>query len=360
MSAIYRLDWIDPVSGQRVAEITDQLELEYTRALNVPGVARFALNGNHPKLPRLSHRTIVEVWRKDVAAGLDWYRDFEGVFRSPEKEQSTGSVFRTACLGTMSKIGHRHVLYPAKRLNRSEFGTLPIETIMKRLVQYNLASGATTAQGRYIDGVDPKWSIMPDLGRGPVVPSFGCAGENVLEALQRLVRNTTVDFEVLRTGPLSWAFEVYPDGLGDDRTDSLVFSIGRNNVREIKYTYDRTNEKTVALVAGQGRESSRLWDVAYADGADEHIEIFIDANNLNTMAAIQARADEAIREFRAVEQVAFTVMQADRARYGQHYRLGTQATGLFEGRKIPLRIQSVTVRTAKDKPESIDVQAGTL
>ena len=55
------------------------LALSYRRVVNAPGLLTLTLSADSPAAPLLADRGIVEVWRRDSAHGIAWYRDFTGL-----------------------------------------------------------------------------------------------------------------------------------------------------------------------------------------------------------------------------------------------------------------------------------------
>jgi hypothetical protein len=225
---------------------------------------------------------------------------------------------------------------------------------MKTLVQYNAGASATTANGRIRDGVIEGITVAADGGFGNVI-SKGCAYENLLEALQKIAAIGGGDFDLVKTGAATWQFRWYTGQRGTDRTDSVLFALERGNMAAPEYTHDRVDERTVAIVAGQGEESDRAVEVRTGPdyAADNDIETFVEASDLTTTAGLQSRGDTELEESRARQQFEFAVLQTPGCFYGVHYGLGDLVKAQY-GITTPLRAKgSGTLPNAVSRADTI-------
>lgn len=238
-------------AGAKLAEVDDYHWLGYRRVVNDPGVLKFRLDGDNKAVDLLSHNSQVEVRRRVAEHGIAWHVDFYGLFQWPKRQTTEHDVFEAVCPGQLSMLGWRHVAWAAGTANRSKFTGVAAETIMKTLVQYNATSDATVANGRKREGAVTGISIEADSARG-TVRDWGCAHANLLKTLQELALVGGGDFDLIKTGAQAWEFRFYPGQRGTDRSATVLFSLGYGNMANPTYSYDRTQEATVAIVGGQG------------------------------------------------------------------------------------------------------------
>ena len=338
--------------------VTDFTNLSYMRKVNSPGVLRFTVRGGHPILAQIADKWQVEVWRKPD--GGAFARDFVGLFRMPEYSYGEkGPKTVLTCPGLMSRLAWRVVAWKAGTSNRSKFIGVPAETIMKTLVAYNAGASATVANGRLREGAITGLSIETDGAHGNSVDWF-CAEEILLESLQKLATIAGGDFDLVKTGANTTRFHWYTGQLGTDRTATVIFGIERGNMANPQYRQLRIDEKTVAIVGGQGEEAAREFAIRtganYSAGND--IEMFANASDVDTTAGLQARGDATLAENRATEQFNFDVLQTPATSYGEHYSLGDLVTAVnpFTKASMTLKIDEVTISVDESGKEKIDVR----
>ncbi len=246
--------------------------------------------------------------------------------------------------------------------NRSTFTDTKAETLMKTLVSYNAGSAATTANGRIRNGAITGLSVQADGGGGNTL-SKACAYDNLLSTLQEIAEIGGGDFDLIRTGAQAWEFRWYAGQRGTDRTATLLFALERGNMAEPMYEYDRREERTVAIVGGQGEAAAR--QVVVRTSPDYHvdtnnIEMFADARNQTSTAALNATGDSRLRGTRGRQTFGFKVLQIPSCYYGLHYGLGDLVKAQYGSVNVTQKIVGVSVSLEQDGTEQIDVEMETL
>lgn len=365
-ASFYKLRFYS-AAGALVAEIVNFEELCYAKRVNSPGLCTFTLDGDHAAIDLLEHRSQIEVWRANPNQQLDWHCDFYGLYLSPNRFQSERNVFTTVCPGQMWLLGTRYVAWYADTADRTKFASDPAETIMKTLVDYNACANATTGNGRLRNGAITGLSIQTDGGRGNSL-DWNCAWRNLLTTLQGLALVAGGDFDLIKTAAQAWKFRWYTGQRGDDRSASVVFARERGNMMHPHYRHDRLNEKTVAIVGGQGEKGER--DIVIRTGDDysasNDVEIFVDAKNRATTAGYNAAGDKRLSELQARQEFSFEVVQTPSCFYGQvasggDYELGDLTTARAFGVECEPKVVGVTVTVipAADSCETIDIDVET-
>ncbi|MBU0492241.1 MAG: siphovirus ReqiPepy6 Gp37-like family protein [Chloroflexi bacterium] len=343
------------------------LHLEYSKAVNEPGLAMFVLPANHTAIADLADKAQVEIWRRNAhpPAGdpFDWYCDFYGLFRDFEYRYTDRELFTAYCPGQLSMLSWRHIMWHAGTSNRTKFTGDPAETIAKTLVTYNITSAATTAAGRRRSGAGAPAdaiTVQADAAGGNTVDWY-CSWANLLETLQKLAAVGGGDFDLVRTGDYAWEFRWYTGQLGTNRSATLTFSLELGNMGSPVYRLSRSSEASVAVVAGQGQESAR--DTVTRAGnnysATHDIELFVDANDIPQGAtdALNTRGDQKLDEAQAREDFSFQVLQTPTVLYGRDYFLGDTARAVYRGFDGTVQIRGVTVTQAAGQNEKVDVVA---
>jgi hypothetical protein len=338
------------------------LSLSCVRRVNAPGLLVFTLRGDHPILSSLADKWQFELWRKPE--GTTWAREFSGLFRAGGWSYGEKSTIVLYCPGIMSLLGMRIINYPEDMANFTAFSNDPAETIMKRLVQYNITSDATTGNGRKRNGTNwpaTQISVEEDGAHGDSRDWY-CFGENLLENLQKLAPIAGGDFDLGKTSSTSYKFSWSDGQLGTDRSATVMFSLERGNMGVPQYAESRENEQTVACVWGQGEGS--LQDYVTRTGTNystsNDIELFVNASDVESgnTTGLNDRGDQRLREVEAVQSFYFEMLQVPATLYGVHYFLGDLVTVVnpMTGSEYVRKITEVTQTLEGEGKPTIGVE----
>lgn len=338
--------------------------LSYRKENNAPGLLMFDLDTWHTAVSSLERDAQIEVWRRDQAADLDWYVDFEALFVDEERfaDDAGKSTFRCICPGQMDFLARAVVAWPAGEANRSLFENVKASTIMTNLVRYNATSDATTGNGRLRTTDLANITVEADDDDGNVM-SLACAHQPLLEALQDVARIGERDFWLERTGAQAWTFRT-DNHTGLDRSVDVVFALNYGNMSNPRFKRNRLTEKTVAIVGGQGLEDDRVF--AVRSGANYNAtynsrEVFYPATQYITTDGLETAGDIRLAELQARDDLSWDVIQTPGSRYGVHYFLGDLVTGLYQEVTATKQITAVTITFApgNDRAETIQVETQT-
>jgi len=366
MSAYYKIHVLT-VSGILLAEVDNFRELAYTNMVNSPGIAEIVMNGTANNTQYMVIDNQIEIYRINRRFGInDWQRDFVGFIRKEQRSTKRGEdTMIITALGLNELLGRRVNGYYANTGNRSIYTDLPVETVMKTFVQYNCGSDAVTLptiSGRVRNGELPNFTVETDQARGVII-SWANAWKPVLRDLQDLADTYTVDFQVSKVGPANWSFEVYPFQLGTDRTSEITFALENNNMTDPEYVYDATEQKTIAIAAGEGEEAERqiVIQSGIGFGIDNDREVFTDARgNQDNPDVLSSAAASNLKQNEAREEFKFQVLQTFSSYYGKHYFLGDRVKSQYKGRGFIQKIVGVTVQYDRTNLETITVDMKTV
>jgi hypothetical protein len=334
------------------------VQLAYTNQVNSYGACSFVLPGDHTILPDLTERCQVEVWRRDLANGLDWYRDWSGLFLDEERwyEASSGQhLYKALCYGDVFKLQDRYNLWRAGTANRSDFTGAKAETILKTLVRYNCTGDASVANGRMGDGTMTGVSVQAD-GAGGNAIDHACAWDNLLDVLQKVASIGGGDFDLVKTGAQAWEFRWYTGQRGTDRTGSVFFSTDLGNMGDPKYTKTRSTTKTSVTAGGQGEGAARLVEMRTGNGysASANYEEFFNASGqVETALGLQAIGDRRLFDLRDAESFEFKVLPTPATVYGVHYFLGDKVTAKYMSITTTPKIVAIGVTVDKSGQETV-------
>lgn len=340
--------------------VTDMLNLAYVREVNQPGVLTFDLPASHLAIPDLETDTQVEVWRQDLAIGLQWACDFRTFWRGEQRSaDNDGSTrYRATCVGQLDLLRRAIVAYPVATADRSEFTAVAAETIAKTLVQYNATASGSVASGRARDVTLAGIVLQGDAANGPAL-TLRCAWRNLLDTLRDIAELGGGDIDLVKTSAAQWEFRWMPGQLGADKTATVRFALNYGNMANPVLRRDYSREPTVAIVGGQGSGDSRT--VAVRTGANYNAtynaaESFVDARQETATDALNAAGDVELSLEQSRIDLSFDVLQVPQTYYGVHYTLGDLVTGIYEGFSATKQVRRVSVTVSDDGSEKIRVE----
>lgn len=353
----YKLRFYSP-AGILVAETSDFWHLSYAKRVNYPGLLTFNMSGDHAAVVLLENRSQVEVWRRNQRQGIPWYCDFRALYLSQERQYTDRNIFTAYCPGQMWLLSTRIIAWYADTANRSKFTSVPAETIMKTLVQYNAAGSATTGNGRLRAGWIPGLGYDPDEARGNTL-SWNCAYKSLLTELQDLALVGGGDFDLVKVAAEAWTFRWYTGQRGLDRSSTVIFALDRGNMSNPHYRYSRIAEKTIGIVGGAGEKSGRDIEIvsgADFDNQDNNIEVFVDARSIKTAAGQQAAGNKRLNELQARDVFDFNVEQTASCLYGADYELGDLVTARAFGVEGTYKFVAAIVTLNEDGSDQVDIE----
>lgn len=346
-------------SGGLKYEIVSFRGLVIQREVSAAGLASLTLDASHPAASEMALDWQIEVWRREQSVGLDWYVEFVGVLRDADRRADGSGLYTTTFLfpGIISLLGRCVVAWPTGTDLRSTFSNGKAETIANLLVTYNATSAGTVAAGRLRDAPSLGISAEADGASGPSL-DFSCAYRNLLAALRDVAALAVADFDLIRTGDTAWEFRWYAGQRGADRRLAVVFSLGYGNMESPTLRWNTLDERTAAIVAGQGEEDARLVVVRtganYAAGYGD-AEVFADARLYSTTAGLEGAGDALLRDLQGRVSVGFGVIQTPSSFYGLHYQLGDIVTARVEGYVAVKKIVGVALNVSANG-EQIDIR----
>lgn len=353
-------------AGVELDRVSDFLSLGYSKVVNGPGLLVFELEGSHRAIADLTLSGQVEVWRREPLYAVDWYCDFYGLFRQPERwaDGNGAHKYRGHAPGQLDWLAGATIDYSANIANRSTFSVVKAETIAKTLVTRNATTSGTTGDGRRfnVDAWGAFISVQADGATGNAI-SYNCAYRNLLQALQEIALIGGGDFDLIKTGAQAWEFRWYAGQRGSDKssgTSQVLFALERGNMENPHVTQNRLGEATVCVAGGEGEEAART--VVRRTGANYDAtynsrSVFLQASQYSTTAGLNAAADERLDELQARNDFTFGVLQVPSTVYHRDYDIGDLVYAKYqdiEGAKKIVEV-SISFEGSGDKPENIRV-----
>lgn len=352
MATEYRVD-VRNSAGSRIAQIIEFTSLAYTKRRNYPGEMTIALNIRNSKIDLFTDDIVLEVYRRNKALGLAWYKDFTALHRARNIVLNQKGVFTSTAQGAMTLLSDCIVAYPSASVNRSYFVSKEVETILHTLVKYNATASGTTGDGR-IRNAPIKVSIGADSARGGIVASWDCSEENLLETMQNVATEQKVAFDVTYSGgTFTWMYVV-----NTDVSSSQIFALERGNVAEITYQKDRRNERTAIIVGGSGEDLDKVYTTT--TGNSYHVttnnrEAYVSGTGEDTLEERTRLGVSKLDEVKSRDKITFSVIQTPSSYYGLHYNINYLVTGLALGNTYPLVVSEASVSLEESGKENISV-----
>lgn len=366
--ADYRLRVYSPTDGLLRAEIgpTEFSSFYLERTLNGIDTLTFRTDESANYIQYFVTDAIIEVWRRIWRPGTGyaaWYIESTLFHRTPQHDLTENGhrIFISYSRGLTDLLHRRNILYYANTAFTLKSG--PGETVMKEFVEENAGPSASSALRRSTGTwVAPLLGLTVALDQGRGDNWVGArTWRNLFDTLVEISVATSVDFSVERTGPRAFEFRTYYPQLGQDRSSSVLFDPGFNNMSNVVMVNSRTEEVNAILILGQGEESNRVTypqadAIAGAGSPWNVIESVRDARSQPTIAALQSEATEALNELKAQENFSFKVLQTDSRQYGQNgeYWLGDVIRARYLDVDIIRKIVGSTI-TLNDGKEEIDL-----
>lgn len=356
--ARYQVRLYSPSTGELLATLINWHSLFLERKLNSFDEMQLSLQADDPNVKFFELDTILEVWRLIDRQGASYYREACLMHRTQQRELSSDQreIFVSFSRGLVDLLSRRHVQYYSKTAFTLKQG--PADNIMKEFVIENAGPGANHPDRR----TTGHWNaavlglvVENNLGQAPVWKGAH-AWDNLLDVLQDISSTSSVDFDVIRTGPREFIFKTFYPQLGTDRSNYVIFSPQLGNMTEVSYSKSRSEEITAVVVGGQGegedrRNLTRLNASAADDSPWNVIESNADGRSQPTLAALQQIGDKELQEKAASETFTFKVLQTDTRKYGSEYNLGDKIRARYRDIELVMKIIKVSMQVSEGREE---------
>lgn len=377
MQVRYKI-FVYDTSGTKVCEIDNFRGLVIQHKVNSNGYCNIILDGNDPRIPYFAGRDyIVEVYRSVKDEGIDWYIEFEGLYRTGVKQTYVNGTktFAGYSIGYLDLLRRRIIANYADTAYTEKSGA--VETCMKEFVNENAGAGATNPP-RLIDGVTAGLTVEADLGRGST-----WAGAKAYRGLLDVLQEMSTDvgdmfFDVLGITPGTFIFRTYPDVRGTDRrlynidgatglneagNAPVTFSVELGNVASAALSMNTSDEVNIVFGLGQGEESSRMVEIAtdptsIALSPWNQSEISRNATSEVLPAGVLAIANSQLKELGAVTSFSFDVLQIHSTIYGRDFTWGDYVTALYEDYSAHKFITGVIITVDEQSLETVRLDLG--
>ena len=354
-------------SGSLVAEFDSWRSLSFSHLINAPGSCRLEIDALDSRADLFELDGQIEVWRRNLDVGLDWYIEWEGFHRTGNDlvQQDNRQSFVSYSAGYLDLLRRRHIMYLAGTSQSAKSGVG--ETVIKSYVDQNAGLAALIANGRLgnIDGNFSGLTIETDQGFGDSWEGAR-AFKNLLTTIADIAIETNVDVELVGTGAATYQFKVHDKQIGLDRTTvglttsglnaagnvPVIFSLAFGNMAMPLLSINRSTEANAIFVLGQGEEDNREIvfrqdDIAIADSPWNQIELVKNATQESTTSGLNSVGDEALVEHQKKETINFIALQLESIFYGKDYKWGDLITARYKDLQFNKKIVDVRIVVSK-------------
>ena len=371
MVANYQLRLKDDL-GNLVALIDDYRTLTFSKIVNEQGSLTLTMNGKDAKVSLFGLDGQLEVWRRDIATGVDWYIEWEGFLRTfSHTYDDDGNYEFTALAVTYNHLLKRRIIAYAAGSSQS-FQAGAADDAMKQIVRENLGSLATVLNGRFVAGVITGFSVQADSTSAPAFDGQN-SYKNVFEILLEMAKATGVDFDVVGVGDGLYEFRTfYPTrgnnlttvgldvttGLNSSGNYPVVFNPLLGNMGNPTYEENRSDEVTVAIIVGEGTEADVNVYVevspAATDSSLNQIEMHSDSKSSEGNDDLESDAASVLAEKQQKQTFDFTPLFTASSAYANQYYWGDFVTAQFGNLAgVNKRIMQVDITVEEDGNEAI-------
>ncbi len=371
MIANYQLRLKDD-TGNLVAIIDDWRSLSFSKIVNEVGSLTLTMNGMDAKVSLFALDGQLEVWRRDIGTGVDWYIEWEGFLRtfSHSYDDDGNYEFSAAAVTYNHLLKRRIVGYQAGSTQSVSSGAA--DDAMKQIVRENLGSLATVINGRVLEGAIAGFSVQADSTSAPAFDGQN-SFKNVFELLLEISKATSVDFDVVGVGDGLYEFMTfYPTrgnnlttvgldvttGLNSSGNYPVVFNPLLGNMGLPTYEENRSDEVTFAIIGGQGTETDRnilvLPSPAANDSVLNQIEVYSDSKSSEGNDDLESDADTILADKQQKQTFEFTPLMTPSSAYANQYYWGDFVTAQFGNLDgVNKRVLQVDITVGDDGKEDI-------
>ena len=341
--------------GNRLADASNFLTLEYSRVVNAVSTLKLTLPGDFNQQFIINPDGRIEVWRK-LDSGRE-YLDTDTIWLIKKIDQKIDAsglqtivVEADTPLSVLREPG-RFVNYYAGT-STAIYAAAPADDQIKQIARDNIGTNASGTRN-----ISAYISIDPDLSLGAsVAKSF--AWRDCLKVMQEFADASTtagtyIAFDMVCSSAQSIVFRTFTQQRGVDHRfpdgiNPVLISPEMGNLGETLLSVDYRNEITWVTAGGKGEGQQRLI-ANVQDTARQGVspfglrEYFKDATQYSSTTGLSAEANAVLRAGRAKTIFQGRLIDMPDSRYGVDWGWGDYVTATAFGQSIDCRIDAVSV-----------------
>lgn len=221
----------------------------------------------------------------------------------------------------MEQLLYKSVIYPTYSAANKSVWTIANEICSKYLNDLGFTLVLPTQPS---DGV---------IVEGSASLTFQQTGDYVGTALYGLTATYGYGVLISKSGTnLKIDIFNYHDRTGETEDDEVVFSVSFNNIKKYDVVKDKSNYRNVAIVAGEGEGSARVFDVVDNSASGEKkFHLWVDARDLQQEDGetidsyrnkLRQRGLEKLAEYVEIDNVEVEIQQEEAEKIGTDFDIG--------------------------------------
>lgn len=347
--------YLDDRFGNRIADASNFLLLEYSRVVNAVSTLKLTLPGNFNTDFILNPDGRIEVWRK-LDSGRE-YLDTNTIWiikKVTQKIDASGlqSVVIEADTPLCLLREPGRFVFQFANEPQSLYAAAPADDQIKQVARENIGTSASGTRN-----ISAYISIDPNLSLGAnVAKSF--AWRECLKVMQEFADASTtagtyVAFDIVADSAQSLTFRTFTQQRGIDHRfpngiNPVLISPELGNLGEVLFSQDYRDEITYATAGGKGEGAARII-ASVQDTARQGLspfglrEYFKDATQYDTSTGLAAEANAVLRSGRVKTIFQGRLIDMPDSRYGVDWAWGDYVTAQAFGQLIDCRIDAVSV-----------------
>ena len=354
-----------------IARFDSWIDLSYTKVVNGVGSYSFSIRADDNRVDLFDLDGLIEIYRSVPGMGISWYREFQAFHRldNIDFQENGNQIYLSSGPTLLDFLARTSINYSAATIKSYKLDAS--ETVMKEYVEENCGASATVANGREFDGVLRDFEVEADTGYG-IEWEGDRSYENLLDIIKDIGKKSDLDFDV--TWDLSsekFIFQTFLEQRGLDRTSigldantgknaagnyPTVFSMGRGNIKSMRWTSDRMSESNVISVLGEGDGATRIVVCRSKPTTNDSPWNRREISRPKTgyISEMETFGDESLEELESKQIISFAPLFQERCMYGLHYGIGDRISVVFK--EVIQHKRIIEVSNSVGKAENISLK----
>jgi hypothetical protein len=263
----------------------------------------------------------------------------------------TLSARGAACL-----LERRIVKYTAGSAEASK--TDYADDMMRDIVRENFGSGAGTGRdwSSYLT-VEADVSLAPSVSKSFAWRNVRAVLDDLCEASAQNAAPIRLFYDIPHESGTGFVFRIYTGQRGTDRRLMMTLDSAAGDVQDARLARDYAEEKTYAIVGGQGEGAGRtlvyVEDITRYDGSPfARKEVFVDARNYTSSTGMSDEGAAALYDARRLVTFAGKI-NTGAYEYGKDWEFGDRLYVSHEGVRVDCIVHSVAIRLSGGREDVV-------
>jgi hypothetical protein len=258
--------------------------------------------------------------------------------------------------GAASLLERRIVKYVAGSAEASK--TDYADDMMRDIVRENFGSGAGSGRdwSAYLT-VEADTSLAPSVSKSFAWRNVRAVLDDLCEASAQNASPIRLFYDIPHESGTGFVFRIYTGQRGTDRRLMMTLDSAAGDVQDARLARDYAEEKTYAIVGGQGEGAGRtlvyVEDTTRYDGSPfARKEVFVDARNYTSSTGMSDEGAAALYDARRLVTFAGKI-NTGAYEYGRDWEFGDRLYVSHEGVRVDCIVHSVAIRLSGGREDVV-------